>query len=72
LNWRFFANLYEAFVAQVLPQATPGYAASLHTLREHFPEVWIVDGSRLDAVAHRLKLLREVRARVLPGCVTAF
>ena len=24
LHWRFFANLYEAFVAQVLPQATPG------------------------------------------------
>src|SRR5262249_437506 len=71
LNWRFFAHLYEAFVAQVLPQAMPGYAAPLHTLREHFPEVWIVDGSRLDAVAHRLKLLREVRARVLPGCVTA-
>ena len=27
LNWRFFATLYDAFVAQVLPQATPGYAA---------------------------------------------
>ena len=39
LNWRFFAHLYEAFVAQVLPQATPGYAAPLHTLRERFPEV---------------------------------
>lgn len=72
LNWRFFANLYEALVAQVLPQATPGYAAPLHTLREHFPAVWIVDGSRWDAVAHWLQLLREVRARVLPGCVTAF
>ena len=58
LHWRFFATLCEAFVAQVLPQAMPGYAAPLHTLREHFPEVWIVDGSRLDAVAHRLKLLR--------------
>ena len=31
----------------------------------------MVDGSRLDAVAHRLKLLRDVRAQVLPGCVTA-
>jgi hypothetical protein len=72
LPWRFFATLYEAFVAQVLPQATPGYAAPLHPLRERVPEVWIVDGSRLDAVAHRRKLLREVRARVLPGCVTAF
>jgi hypothetical protein len=72
LNWRFFATLSEAFVAQGLPQATPGYAAPLPTLRERFPEVWIVDGSRLEAVAHRLTLLREVRARVLPGCVTAF
>ena len=27
LHWRFFATLYEAFVAQVLPQAMPGYAA---------------------------------------------
>jgi hypothetical protein len=72
LNWRFFANLYEAFGAQVLPQATPSSAAPLHTLRERFTEVWIVDGSRLDAVAHRLKRRREVRARVLPGCVTAF
>jgi hypothetical protein len=72
LHWRFFANLYEAFVAQVLPQATPSSGAPLHTLRERFMAVWIVDGSRLDAVAHRLKLLREVRARVLPGCVTAF
>ena len=63
LHWRFFATLYDAFVAQVLPQATPGYAAPLHPLRERFPEVWIVDGARLDAVAHRLELLREVRAR---------
>jgi hypothetical protein len=61
-----------AFVAQVLPQATPGSAAPLHTLRERFPEVWIVDGSRVDTVAHRRKRLREVRARVRPGCGTAF
>ena len=72
MHWRFFAPLYDAFVAQGLPQATPGSAAPLHPLRERFPEVWIVDGARLEAVAHRLKLLREVRARVLPGCVTAF
>jgi len=72
LTWRFFANLYAAFVAQGLPQATPSYAALLHTLRERFMAVWIVDGARLDAVAHRLKLRREVRARGLPGCVTAF
>ena len=72
LNWHFFANLYEAFLSQVLPQAQPCYASPVHTLREHFKEVWIVDGSRLAAVAKRLKLLWDVRAQVLPGCLTAF
>jgi hypothetical protein len=72
LHWRFFANLHTAFVAQILPDALPGYAGPLHPLRERFAEVWIVDGSRLDAVAHRLKLLRDVRAPVLPGCLTVF
>jgi Transposase DDE domain len=72
LHWRFFAKLHEAFVTQVLPQAQPCYASPVHTLREHFQEVWIVDGSRLDAVAKRLKLLWDVRAQVLPGCLTAF
>jgi Transposase DDE domain len=72
LQWPFFAKLYEAFVAQVLPEALPCYAQPLHGLRDRFAEVWVGDGSRLDAVAHRLKILREVRAPVLPGCVTAF
>ena len=72
LPWRFFAHLYAAFVAQVLPQAPLRAAAPLHPLRERFAEGWIVDGARLDAVAHRRKRLREGRARVLPGCVTAF
>jgi len=72
LNWRFFANLHEAFSTRVLPQAQPVYASPLHELRERFAEVWIVDGSRLDAVAKRLRLLRDVRAQVLPGCLTAF
>jgi len=72
LHWHFFANLYATFLAQVLPQAQPCYASPVHTLREHFPEVWIVDGSRLDAVAKRLKLLWDIRAQVLPGCLTAF
>jgi hypothetical protein len=72
LHWRFFANLYEAFVTQVLPQAPPVYASPLQALRERFEEIWIVDGSRLDAVVKRLKLLWDVRAQVLPGSLTAF
>src|SRR5262249_5189356 len=65
-------KLSEAFVAQVLPEARPCYAQPLQSLRQHFPDVWVVDGSRLDAVAHRLKRLRDVRACVVPGCLPAF
>jgi hypothetical protein len=72
LRWQCFAKLSEAFVAHVLPEALPCYAQPLHPLRDRFAEVWVGDGSRLDAVAHRLKALRDVRASVLPGCVTAF
>jgi hypothetical protein len=72
LTWRFFANLHAAFLIQVLPQAHPVYASPVHALRERFQAVWIVDGSRLDAVAKRRKLLWDVRAQVLPGCLTAF
>lgn len=72
LPWRFFVNLHAAFSTQILPQAQPVYAAPLHDLRERFAEVWVVDGSRLDAIVKRLKVLRDVRAPVLPGCLTAF
>jgi hypothetical protein len=72
LPWRFFATLYDAFVAPGLPEAPASSAHPLHPVRERFAEVWVVDGSRLDAVAHRLQLLRDVRAQGLPGCVTAF
>jgi hypothetical protein len=65
----FFRALYEAFVARLLPDALAIYAAPAEGLRERFAEVWIVDGSRLDKVAHRLKLTWDVRSPLLPGCL---
>ncbi|MHB8730349.1 MAG: transposase [bacterium] len=69
LRPQFFRALYEAFVARLLPDALPTYAAAVQGLRERFAEVWIVDGSRLDAVAHRLKLTWDIRSPLLPGCL---
>src|SRR5579884_708660 len=66
---QFFQALYEAFVARLLPDALPTYAAAVQGLRKRFAEVWVVDGSRLDAVAHRLKLTWDVRSPLLPGCL---
>lgn len=72
LKWTFPATLFQRFVAAVTPKATPSFAGEFAFLKKRFPEIWIVDGSKLDAVAHRLKILWDVRSPVLPGCLTAF
>jgi len=69
LRPHFFQALYEAFIAQLVADARPLYAATVSGLRERFPEVWVLDGSRLNQVAHRLKLTWDVRSALLPGCV---
>lgn len=72
LKWTFFAELYRRFVASIAPEAKPRFASEFTHLRRHFQEVYIVDGSSLDAIAPRLKILWDVRSPVLPGCVIAF
>lgn len=67
-----FMHLYRAFVKSILPHAPEAYASWMGPLRRHFPEIHIVDGSNLDAVAHRLKIVHDERAALLPGSVTAF
>jgi len=69
LSWKFFAGLFHEFSARILKVAPPGYASEMAPLRGRFPELWVVDGSRLDAIAHRLKILRDIRTPILPGCV---
>lgn len=68
----FFRAVFEAFIEQILPEAPKAYASWMGPLRKHFPEVLVVDGSRLDAVARRIKILWAERSVVLPGCVTAY
>jgi SAM-dependent methyltransferase len=72
LRPHLFEATYAAFTRSILPKAHPVYASWLSRLREVFPEVLIVDGSRLDAICHRLKLLRHDPAQILPGCLTVF
>jgi len=38
-------------------------------VRARFTDILLLDGSRLAAIAHRLKLLWRERAVVLPGCL---
>lgn len=72
LRPHLFQATYEAFTRSILPKARPAYASWLGRVRKQFPDVLIVDGSRLDAIGHRLKFLRHDPAQILPGCLTVF
>lgn len=70
MPWPFFSQLYQAFLESVLPEAPRLYAQELGSLWERFPEIWIVDGSRCDAIARRLKILWNQHCSILPGCLS--
>jgi hypothetical protein len=67
----FFAEVFTRFSTRLLAATPPRYAQEFAPLQARFAAVVIVDGSRLAAVAHRLKLLWAERAVVLPGCLLA-
>lgn len=67
----FFAEVFARFTARLLRTVPPRYAAELTPLQARFAGLCVVDGSRLAAIAHRLKLLWAERAVVLPGCLLA-
>jgi len=67
----FFAEIFTRFTARLLPATPARYAQDLGPLQARFAAVCVVDGSRLAAIAHRLKLLWAERAVVLPGCLLA-
>jgi hypothetical protein len=67
----FFMAIYHRVVHALEKQGTGSYCASYSYLKQRFTSVQIIDGSRCDKIAHRLKVLRNVRAVVLPGCLTA-
>lgn len=70
LKPEFFVEVFARFIKSILPEAPCAYAAELSSLRERFNEVWIIDASKLAKVAHRLKILRNIKEAVLPGCLT--
>src|SRR5262245_41092966 len=65
----FFAEVFQRFTARLVTAVPPRYAAEVAPVRARFATIVILDGSRLAAIAHRLKLLWNERAVVLPGCL---
>jgi hypothetical protein len=67
----FFAEIFSRFVAAILPTAPKRYCPQLAHLDDKFAQILVFDGSRLDKIAHRLKILWDEKAAVLPGCLLA-
>jgi len=65
----FFMALYQRFIASVESKAPKRYCQELAYLGKKFSDVLVIDGSRLDRIAHRLKILHNEKAVVLPGCL---
>jgi hypothetical protein len=65
----FFAEVFQRFTARLATAVPARYATEVAPVRARFTAIVILDGSRLAAIAHRLKLLWNERAVVLPGCL---
>lgn len=67
LRWEFFRDLHDRFTQRVLPLCEPSFEAGLQAELDAFEDVLIVDGTTLDRIRHRLKVLWDERSVVLPG-----
>src|SRR3989475_5364038 len=63
----FFAEVFRRFTTRLVTAVPPRYAAEVAPVRARFPAIVILDGPRLAAIAHRLKLLWNHRAMGLPA-----
>lgn len=68
-SWKFFREVFSRFIEGLVGLAKPRFCAPLAGLRERFTDVVLIDGSRVAAIAHKLKILWDQRAVVLPGCL---
>ena len=66
-----FVTLYDRFIDNIVAKAPKAYCEEISHLEDRFSDILAIDGSRLDKIAHRLKILWKEQAAVLPGCLTA-
>lgn len=69
MRWEFFAEVFRRFVGRLVETVPGRYCRPLSGLETRFADVLVIDGSRLSAMARKLKILWNERAVVLPGCL---
>ena len=67
----FFRNVFRAFTTALKSEAPSTFERELPLDPKVFPEVYAVDGSRLEKVARMLKVARKTTQAIIPGSMEA-
>ena len=67
----FFQNVFRAYTERLKPQVSECFEKDLAVDTQAFPNVFAVDGSRLDKVGRLLKVARTTTKAILPGSMEA-
>lgn len=71
LRWEFFAEVFRGFVDRVTDCESGQFARHHREVAERFARILVIDGSNLDPVARRLKVLWKEAPAPLPGAIFA-
>lgn len=71
LRWEFFARVFRAFVQSVSSKEPARFARQHQSIAQRFERVLILDGSNLDPVARRLKIMWGDSSAAMPGTMLA-
>jgi hypothetical protein len=67
----FFQNVFRAYTERLKPEAAACFESELPIDPKRFPNVFAVDGSRLEKVGRLLKVARATTKAILPGSMEA-
>lgn len=67
----FFQNVFRAFTARLKRAAPASFEQELPISAKTFPQIFALDGSRLEKVARLLKVARSITKAILPGSMEA-
>jgi len=67
----FFHNVFHAYTQRLKTEAARSFESELPISARSFPEIFAVDGSRLEKVGRLLKVARRTSKAILPGSMEA-
>lgn len=67
----FFQNVFRGYTARLKCEASASFEQELPISAQTFPDIFALDGSRLEKVARLLKVARSTTKAILPGSMEA-